>query len=127
MTNIKQAFETACNAYLKAFCEKHGYDYESCVWIDMGNIVDIADYCVDLNTIRIDIDKEAPEKEFVKWYDYTLRLGMVDHEISTPNFESWLKGCPRRSEEEILELEGLHEQVRLARERLEECVDKTAK
>lgn len=27
-TKFKSDYEKACNAYLQAFCEKHGYDYE---------------------------------------------------------------------------------------------------
>ena len=28
-TKLKSDYEKACNAYLQAFCEKHGYDYEA--------------------------------------------------------------------------------------------------
>jgi hypothetical protein len=47
----------------------------------------------------------VPEEEFTKWYDYNL----VAHEFgfTTPNFESWLRGCPRVSEETFKKLQGL--------------------
>ena len=41
-TKIKSDYEKACNAYLQAFCEKHGYDYEDAArsWVggDVGGI-----------------------------------------------------------------------------------------
>ena len=43
-------------------------------------------------TIRIDIDRDAPVDEWIEWYDYTLRLGMLD--APYPNYDSWLRGCP---------------------------------
>ena len=39
-TKLKSDYEKACNAYLQAFCEKHGYDYEDATrsWVggDVG-------------------------------------------------------------------------------------------
>lgn len=94
MKDLKQNYENACNAYLKAFCDKHGFDYDPTAWVgnDVGSWVDIADYCIDINIIRLDIDRNAPEDEFVKWYDYYLRLGML--KANPINYDNWLKGCP---------------------------------
>jgi hypothetical protein len=53
----------------------------------------------------VHIEMDAPEVEFLKWYSYNLDA----HEFgfATPNFESWLKGCPRVSSETFNKLQGL--------------------
>lgn len=99
--DLKRDYEAACNAYLKAFCEKHDYDFDDVSWIGgrVGESADIADCCVDLSVIRTDIDRDAPEDEFLKWYDYDLSIGMTGgHSM---NYQSWLSGAPRKSETEI--------------------------
>ncbi|MEZ3441568.1 hypothetical protein [Alistipes sp.] len=128
---LRADFEAAANAYLAAFCKKHGYDFEDArqSWVGgrVGEITEVADLFIDLRDIRTDIDHDAPKDEFVKWYDYCLRLSMIDHEILIPNYEHWLMGCPRKSEEEIAKLERLARNVKEAREALRYAVksDKT--
>lgn len=100
---LKRDFQDACNAYLKAFCEKHGYDYEDAhdSWAagDVGGIVMCGDQFVSLVTIRTDIDMDAPEEEFLKWYDYITEVGFYN--LPTMNYEHWLKGAPRIPQESI--------------------------
>ena len=112
MNNLKQSYESACNAYLKAFCLKHEFDYEPDCWVGkyVGTICQIADYFVDMVTIRTDIDMDAKEDEFIKWYDYTLRVGTLGG-TGIPNFENWLRRCPIRSEEEILAMEATRRKI----------------
>jgi hypothetical protein len=63
-------WKSVCNKYLKLFCDKHDYDYEEAKdsWVanNVGDIVLIGDYYVSMNTIRTDIDMNAPEEEFIK-------------------------------------------------------------
>lgn len=100
---IREAFEDACNAYLNAFCIKHGYDYNDAhdSWVagDVGDIVMCGDQFVSLGTIRTDIDMDAPEEEFLKWYDYTTETAA--YSLPTMNYQNWLKGAPRISRETI--------------------------
>ena len=107
MTNLKQSYESICNEYIKAFAEKHEYECEP---YSPSEIMCFGDYYVSMATIRTDIDMDAKEDEFIKWYDYTLRLGMLDCS-GIPNFESWLKRCPIRSEEEILAMEATRRKI----------------
>lgn len=92
-----------CNKYLKAFCEKHGYDFEDATdsWVAEfdGTVVLCGDEYVSMEDIIIDIEKEAPEEEFLKWYYYCNDAN--DAGVVAPNYASWLNGCPRLSEEEI--------------------------
>ena len=45
-TKLKSDYEKACNAYLQAFCEKHGYDYEDAArsWVggDVGGYIELS-------------------------------------------------------------------------------------
>lgn len=124
--DAREMFRRGCEAYLRLFCDKHGYDYEDAAqsWVagDVGDVVCVSDMYVSLNDIRTDIDRDAPEEEFVKWYDYCLRLGVIDLSIPTPNYNSWLRGCPRRSEEEIEKLEEIHHKVEMAKAELENAI-----
>lgn len=102
-------FVKGCNEYLRLFCDKHDYDYEEAKesWVAncVGDVTCVGDIFVGMQTIITDIEMDAPEEEFIKWYDYNL----VAHEFgfTTPNFESWLRGCPRVSEEAFKKLQGL--------------------
>ena len=105
----REYFVKGCNEYLRLFCEKHDYDYEEAKesWVAncVGDVTCVGDIFVGMQTIITDIEMDAPEEEFIKWYDYNL----VAHEFgfTTPNFEAWLRGCPRVSEETFKKLQGL--------------------
>lgn len=115
--NINILWKSVCNKYLKLFCDKHDYDYEEAKnsWVanDVGGIVLIGDYYVSINTIRTDIDMNAPEEEFIKWYDYC--LDAHEFNIVQPNFDSWLRGCPITSEQTF-------ERLRSIKKDLEEAI-----
>lgn len=104
--SIKRDYETACNNYLKLFCEKHDFDYEYAIlnWVGdcIGETVEVADFYIDFQTIKEDIDSDAPKDEFIKYYDDCLRAGALD--LAIPNYKSWLLGCPRISEEKFDEI-----------------------
>lgn len=105
----REYFVKGCNEYLRLFCEKHDFDYEEAKesWVAncVGDVTCVGDIFVGMQTIITDIEMDAHKEEFIKWYDYNL----VAHEFgfNTPNFESWLRGCPRVSEETFKKLLGL--------------------
>ena len=86
---LKFNYAKACDDYLTAFCEKHGFDRDNSRWIAdrPGEIADVGDYSVDMQTIADDINLDAPEEEFFKWYDYTIEMGMLEA-LRIPNFRS---------------------------------------
>lgn len=97
----KQQFNDACNAYLEVFCEKHGFDYGEAKnsWIanEVGGSCLLGDYCVTFWDMKVDIDMEAQKEEYWNYYEYSLEahdLGLI-----CPNYASWIRGCPRISEE----------------------------
>jgi hypothetical protein len=121
---LQTQYRNACNAYLFAFCQKHEFEYDENAWVANrpGEVACVADYFVDMQTIVDDIDLDAPEDVFFEWYDYTLELGSMGVQ-GLPNFRSWVKGCPRKSEQEIQEIRDLHQRVEDAKTQLEELIN----
>jgi hypothetical protein len=105
----KEYFVKGCNEYLRLFCEKHDFDYEDAKdsWVGglVGEITMCGDYYVAMSTIIADIEMDAPEAEFYKWYYYNLEVG--EYGFVTPNYESWLRGCPRVNNETLEKLRGI--------------------
>lgn len=120
--SLKSDYTDACNAYLKAFCEMYGFDYDPKDWVgdDPGGFVDVGDYYVGMDTIRTAVDREAPAKEFFKWYDYCMDCGHL--ELSSPNFDAWLRCCPRLSDEEIQELFRRKRKIEKMKEEFREMI-----
>ena len=96
---LRKNYEKTCNDYLQAFCEKHDFDFDDAYWIadDIGGVADCCSYTFDMATIKIDIDEDAPKEELMPWYDYILNA--LEFGLTTPNYHSWIHGCPRTSKE----------------------------
>ena len=124
---LRLNYNEACNAYLLAFCEKHDFMYDPREWIAgaTGGTACVGDFYVDMSDIITDIDLDAPEEEYAKYYDYCLRVGSIaGGELTVPNYDSWLRGCPRMDEEHIKRLEELQQDIRSAEANLKVEVDK---
>ena len=104
---LKREYNRSVNAYLEAFCDKHGFDYTEAVrsWVGgrVGEVVIIGDYFFDFATIRTDMDEDAPEEELMKHYDYCVQAESLG--LTSPNFTHWIKGCPRVSAKKMGELQ----------------------
>lgn len=122
---LKKGYEDACNAYLKAFCEKHDFDYDDAKasWVagEVGDTCLCGDFYVSFEDMRTDIENEASEEEYFQYYDYTLEC--IKYAISSPNYKSWLRGCPRLSEEQRKSLREAKNRVELAKKELEKCIE----
>ena len=105
----REYFFKACNEYLRLFCEKHDFDYEEAKdsWVAncVGDVTCVGDIFVGMQTIITDIEMDAPKEEFTKWYDYNLVAN--EFGFTTPNFDHWLRGCPRVSDEAFKRLQGI--------------------
>ena len=105
----REYFVKGCNEYLRLFCEKHDFDYEEAKesWVAncVGDVTCVGDIFVGMQTIITDIEMDAPEDEFIKWYDYNLVAN--EFGFKTPNFDHWLRGCPRVSDETFNKLQAL--------------------
>lgn len=117
---LSSAYREACNNYLSAFADKHGFDMVDCTWVadEPGGVAIIGDYYAHMADIVTDIDKDAPVNAWLAWYDYALECG----DLGMPNvcnYQSWLKGCPRYSKEKLEEISSLKRQAERARKLLE--------
>ena len=105
----REYFVKGCNEYLRLFCEKHDFDYEEAKesWVAncVGDVTCVGDIFVGMQTIITDIEMEAPKDELIKWYDYNLIAN--EFGFTTPNFDSWLRGCPRVSDEAFKRLQEI--------------------
>jgi hypothetical protein len=111
LIDVRKQYCLACEKYVELFCIKHGYPYEPFPWAsgDVGGIACIGDYFVDMATIRVDIDENVREEEFIQWYDYCLEAS--EFGFTTPNFRSWVNGCPRVRQESLNKIKGLKDEL----------------
>lgn len=125
MSKLKENYEKACNDYLKAFCEKHDFDYEDAKtsWVAgiVGTTCMCGDYFVQLEDLILDVENEAEESEFFKWYDYSCECSELG--IFSPNYGSWLKGCPRLSPIQKISIRAAKNRVKEAEKNLEKVIE----
>ena len=113
MDAIKK-YENAVNAIITAFKEKQGLDTYEGYWIgnQIGEVYDFGDTMTfDFRDILIDLKEDAPKDEIFKWRDYMMRIWSIKHMaggvlLKENNYRSWLKGCPRLTEEELNAVEN---------------------
>lgn len=105
---LKELYEIVCDTYANKFCEKHGYyrlgESPDTFWVgnNCGGILFVGDVYANFDTIRTDIDMNASEGEFIKYYDYLTHVSdALGVKAPSMNFKSWLKGAPRYTEEEL--------------------------
>lgn len=125
MSKLRENYNNACNAYLKAFCDKHSFDYEDAKgsWVagDVGSVCLCGDFYVPLSDMITDIEEDAAEGEYFKYYDYSLECH--EYGFFCPNYKSWLHGCPRLSDEQLKSLREAKNRVELAKENLNRCIE----
>ena len=102
-------YEDAINEIIKAFKEKQGLDTYEGYWIgnQIGEVYDFGDpMTFDFRDILTDLKEDAPKDEIFKWRDYMMRIWSINNMaggilLKENNYRSWLKGCPRLTEEEL--------------------------
>ena len=120
----KTLYEEGCNLYLHLFCEKHGFNAEhpDTYWVanDIGGVAFIGDYTVSMDVMRYDIDHDIAEDQWIRWYDYSSECCTLG--LTYPNFQSWLKGCPTYSQEQLDKVKRLRHNVHEAQLMLEDFI-----
>ena len=86
--NLKKDYEDAVSAYLKAFCEMYGLQYDEDCWVgrELGGIAEVGDYFFGFDDMKRCVDEGYEWDEVVEWYDYCVEAGMYG--IATPNLKS---------------------------------------
>jgi hypothetical protein len=108
---LKERFESIANLYLIQFVNRY-YKFDDgsqadSSWLsdEPGTIAFINDEVYGFDDIRYCVDNDVDDDQLFSWYEYTLRIGMIDDNLPKPNLRSWIAGCPRMSEAEIEDLE----------------------
>lgn len=115
-TELFENYQKACNDYLHAFCDKHDFPYEEDSWIanQPGTIAMVGDFFVGMDTIVTDINEDAPEEEFFKWYDW-----LMDKDFNM-TFSTWLKKDSISNGDNI----NLAEKIQDFNDLLKECIER---
>lgn len=114
MNELKKKWADVCDEYLRKFCEKHEFDFETAYWVgdEPGTIAYVSDLFVGMEDIRYDIDNNVPEDKFLKWYEYHLEVFELECEfryrniykdLIKINYPSFCKGAPLPYTEEDLD------------------------
>lgn len=118
--DLKQEFDSIVKEYTRRFCVSMYGEEQSPddFWIgdDIGGVISIGDEYWNFDQIRKTVDNNYDPKEVFAWYDYGLRVTMIDRDILVPNLDAWMKGCPRYSEEQLQKIE---EQIKNTREAID--------
>lgn len=103
-------YEAGCNALADEFIRKYELSYADMHWVgdNAGDICCIGDWFFSTEAMKVAIDYDVDWSDLMAWYDYTIDSQMLH--LITPNLESWVKGCPRASEEQLKVLRKLNEQ-----------------
>lgn len=128
--NLQQQWKQVCNAYLRAFCERHEYTYDPTDWVGsnraetIGTVVEVADMFIDMDDLRYDVDNNVPTDKFEKWYYKRLELYEFGIEVWL-NYPNYCKGAPDEWTDERMErLRESNQRLQEAKARLEElCKD----
>ena len=106
-------YRCACNALLRLFCGKQGFDPADTYWVAgrVGETADCASYFFTMDDIIADLEEDAPPGKILEWYNKLEELGYK------VNYRHWLHGCPAPSRSE---LEELHRRAEEARHDLED-------
>ncbi len=97
---LKENFEWTAKSYVKMLCAEWHLDEDYGFWVgdDIGGVWCYGDnYAMDYDTIRTIIDQDVKFADYIEWHDYC--EWAYQYNQTAPNFKSWLKGCPRLSEE----------------------------
>lgn len=106
MSSLKYRYENACNAYLSKFCSNTGLSNDGWVVREAGGVALVGDYFIGMQDLISAVESKIGIDEFLEWYDYCLIVS-----DGSPNLRSWLAGCPRKSEEELEQIEATRKRI----------------
>ena len=110
-TELRKNLNAAVNAYADALRKKFDWAPVYGHWVGndcLGHYFYEDDYCISLAEMVFIVDSDVNKEDFVKWYDYCNFAR--EYNQNTPSLESWVRGCPRLSEEQQNKLRDLREQ-----------------
>lgn len=112
---LKKNFELTANGYVKMLCKKWHLEESYGFWVnnEVGDLWCYGDnYAISYETIRIIINQDIKFSDYIEWHDYC--EWATQYNQTSPNFKSWLNGCPRLSEDtqkKLIELKAEFEKA----------------
>lgn len=101
-TNIRKRFDKVVADYVAALLKMYDWDERYGYWVadDTTGIYAYGDnHFLSLSDVMYIVDNDVQEKTLEEWEEYCLWAHEFNQSI--PNLTSWVKGCPRASNEEM--------------------------
>ena len=99
---LRTAFDKAVANYVAALLEMYEWDAYYGYWVGDDNTGIYAygdNHFINLANVVYIVDNDVPLDVLEEWEDYCLWAHEFNQSI--PNLDSWVKGCPRVSKEEM--------------------------
>lgn len=109
---LKENYEKACNAYIKALLDMWELDaiYGSWISDEVGGVYDYdGRLFLNMQDIIFCVNNNISEKEFDEWQEYYTKCG--EYNLNTMNLKSWCLGAPRVSQETFDHLDALKKEL----------------
>lgn len=90
---LKEKYDSACNEYAKKFAKKQGLQFDYWIGHDdqVGAIASFSEtYYFNMENIKLDIDRDIPKNEALKWHDDS--VGLYYTRQGDMNYFSYLMG-----------------------------------
>lgn len=131
---LNQRFNSIAEDYRREFMKTYFSDDDGSIamsyWVgdEIGGVLCVSDdLFFGFDDMRYCIDNKVWNEDLMQWYDYCVRVNLIDGDLHTPNLDYWLKGCPRYSEEQLQEIEkgkrkvlALEEEIKVMIKRMKE-------
>ena len=109
---LNQRFNSIAEDYRREFMKTYFSDDDGSIamsdWVgdEIGGVLCVSDdLFFGFDDMRYCIDNKVWNEDLMQWYDYCVRVNLIDCDLHTPNLDYWLKGCPRYSEEQLKKIE----------------------
>lgn len=105
---LRTAYEKACNDYLNELLKIWELDGHYGYWIgdDVGGVYDYdGGFTINMDDIIYCVENGVTEQQYYEWQDYICDAS--EFGFSTPNFKSWMHGCPRTPRETFEKLRAM--------------------
>ena len=127
LSRMKSCWNQLCNLYLAEFCRRHGFRYDTDMWVSSnpGTTIEVCDMFVSMEDIRYDVDNQINPEWFQKWYWKSIEVyELTNGRESYLNYPSYCKGAPDPyTEEKMSRLRAAHKRLREAEESLKAEID----
>lgn len=109
---LSERFVALAEDYRREFMKTYFSDDDGSIamsdWVgdEIGSVLCVSDdLYFDFDDMRYCVDNNVQEEDLMQWYEYRVRVTLIDDDLHTPSLDHWLKGCQRYSEEQLQEIE----------------------